>query len=98
LPNNAGRCNALEALVNSTDIIGLLAGTLTTAAFVPQVVQAWRSHSTRDISATMFAVFSVGVMLWLWYGVALGSWPIILANTVTLALSLAILYLKFRYR
>jgi MtN3 and saliva related transmembrane protein len=84
--------------VNSTDLLGLLAGTLTTAAFVPQVVQAWRSHSTRDISAAMFIVFSLGVALWLWYGAVLGSWPIVLANIVTLGLSLAILYLKFRYK
>lgn len=82
----------------STDLLGLLAGTLTTAAFVPQVVQAWRTHSTRDISLAMFVTFSVGVALWLWYGIALGSWPIILANIATLGLSLVILYLKFRYK
>jgi MtN3 and saliva related transmembrane protein len=82
----------------SPDLLGLLAGTLTTAAFVPQVVQAWRTHSTRDISAAMFVTFSLGVALWLWYGVVLGAWPIILANVVTLALSLVILYLKLRYK
>jgi MtN3 and saliva related transmembrane protein len=82
----------------SPDVIGLLAGTLTTAAFVPQVVQAWRTRSTRDISAAMFVTFSFGVALWLWYGVTLGAWPIIVANIVTLGLSLVILYLKARYK
>ena len=94
--NNAGVPNA--AFTVSPDLLGLLAGTLTTIAFVPQVAQAWRTRSTRDISAVMFITFSLGVALWLCYGIALGAWPIILANLVTLGLSLVILYLKFRYR
>lgn len=79
-------------------IIGLLAGLLTTVAFVPQVTKVWRTKSARDVSLKMFLVFSAGVALWLVYGVLLGEWPIILTNAVTLVLALAILAMKLRYR
>jgi MtN3 and saliva related transmembrane protein len=77
--------------------IGLLAGLLTTIAFVPQVMKIYRNKSGRDISARMFTMFSIGIALWLYYGVLLQSLPIILANAVTLVLTLAILALKIRY-
>lgn len=80
------------------DLLGTVAGTLTTMAFVPQVVRTWRTRSTHDISAAMFLIFSTGVACWLAYGVSIGSWPIIVANVVTLVLALTILYLKIRYR
>ena len=78
------------------DIIGALAGTFTTIAFVPQVVKTWRSGCAEDLSLFMFTLFSAGVLLWLIYGIALGSLPIILANGITLVLSLMILLLKIR--
>ena len=77
--------------------IGLLAGLLTTIAFVPQVLKIYRTKSGRDISARMFTMFSIGIGLWLYYGILLQSIPIILANAVTLVLTLAILALKVRY-
>ncbi|MBI3898032.1 MAG: SemiSWEET transporter [Gammaproteobacteria bacterium] len=80
-----------------TNLLGLAAGTLTTVAFVPQVVQTWRTRSARDVSLGMFCLFSSGVVLWLIYGIFIDSWPIIAANTVTLGLSLAILYFKLRF-
>lgn len=79
------------------DAIGAMAGTLTTIAFIPQVVKTWRSGSAEDISLFMFILFSTGVLLWLLYGIALGSMPMILANGVTLMLALAILAMKLRY-
>ncbi|OGI66798.1 MAG: hypothetical protein A2W18_01630 [Candidatus Muproteobacteria bacterium RBG_16_60_9] len=78
--------------------LGVVAGTLTTVAFLPQVVRIWRTRSTHDISGFMFGIFSAGVVCWLGYGVVLGAWPIILANIVTLVLSLTILYFKIRYK
>jgi MtN3 and saliva related transmembrane protein len=80
--------------MNLIDWIGYVAATLTTAAFVPQ---AWLTFRTRDVSGislTMYSVFTVGVMLWLMYGVMLGAWPIIVSNIVTLALALGILWMK----
>jgi MtN3 and saliva related transmembrane protein len=77
--------------------IGLIAGALTTASFLPQVVKTWRTHSTRDISLGMFAVFCVGVALWIVYGIILGAVPVIIANVVTLLLAGTIVVLKIRY-
>ena len=81
-----------------TDSVGLVAGLLTTIAFVPQVLKIYRTKSGRDISARMFTLFSIGIVLWLVYGFLLGQWPIVLANAVTLVLSLTIIGLKIRYR
>ena len=81
-----------------TTVLGLSAGCLTTLAFVPQVLKTWRSKSGNDISLGMFLLFSAGVLLWLVYGILIEALPVILANAVTLLLSLAILALKLRYR
>ena len=80
------------------DTLGLIAGLLTTTAFIPQVVKIYRTKSGKDISARMFSLFSAGIVLWLVYGIALRSLPLILSNAVTLMLSLTIIALKIRYR
>jgi MtN3 and saliva related transmembrane protein len=77
--------------------LGLAAGTLTTAAFVPQLVKAWRSKSTGDLSWNMLIIFSTGVLLWLIYGIWIDSLPVILANAITLLLQTGILFLKIKY-
>ena len=79
-------------------LIGLIAGTLTTIAFIPQLQHTWRTRSAQDISLSMLLTFVTGVFLWLIYGLLLGALPIILANLITLILTLAILILKMRYR
>ncbi|HYC36009.1 MAG TPA: SemiSWEET transporter [Usitatibacter sp.] len=81
----------------SSDAIGLLAGFLTTVAFVPQVVKIWRSRSARDVSLTAFLAFTAGVALWLAYGIMRNELPIILWNAVTLVLAAAILVMKMRF-
>ena len=81
----------------SPDLIGTLAACLTTASFVPQVWHSLRSRDVSGISLGMYLVFTVGVALWLVYGVLLGAWPIIVANTITLLLSLAILAMKLKF-
>lgn len=83
--------------MNSTDLIGSLAACLTTVSFVPQ---AWLSFRTRDVSGVsllMYSVFTVGVALWLAYGWLLNSWPMVIANTITLVLALMILGMKLVY-
>lgn len=82
----------------ATDMLGIVAGSLTTAAFFPQVLKSWRTRSTGDISLGMFLIFGFGLILWLWYGAEIGSAPIVTANAVTLALVATILYLKIRYK
>jgi MtN3 and saliva related transmembrane protein len=80
-----------------TKFIGLFAAVCTTTSFVPQVVKAWRSRSTRDVSTGMFALLLTGNSLWLVYGVLIGDLPIVVANLVTLGLVVTILALKLRY-
>lgn len=80
------------------DWIGLLAGTLTTAAFIPQVIKIRRSKKADDISLSMFLIFTAGVALWVVFGIQIGSLPVTLANAVTMVLALIILILKYRYR
>jgi len=80
--------------VTAADALGLAAGVLTTLAFVPQVIRVWRTRSARDLSLASFAIFTVGVALWLAYGIAIGALPVIVANAVTLVLAGAILVMK----
>ncbi len=79
-------------------LIGWLAGVLTTIAFLPQVTQIWRTRSTQDISLGMYLIFTLGVALWLIYGLLLKAWPIIIANAITLLFSGSILVLKLKDR
>ena len=80
------------------DIVGYIAATLTTLAFLPQAVTCVRTGQTSGLSLPMYATFSLGVALWFAYGLAIGSWPVIIANLVTLAFALVILGLIIRNR
>ena len=84
--------------MESANTLGLIAGALTTVAFVPQVIKIWKSKHARDISLGMFAIFSCGVLLWLFYGIEIDAMPVIVANAITLGLSLTILYFKIKFK
>ena len=75
----------------------MIAGLLTTVAFLPQAIKTWRSKSAKDISLTMFICFCCGIVLWVIYGFMLGAFPVILANVVTLCIATTILAFKIRY-
>jgi MtN3 and saliva related transmembrane protein len=77
--------------------LGFVAATLTSASFIPQAVMTIRTRDTRGISRGMYIIFTAGVAFWLAYGIAIGSLPMIFANTATLALAATILGLKLRY-
>ncbi len=76
---------------------GFLAATCTTVAFIPQLVRVYRLKSAREVSLPTFLLFSIGVFLWLVYGISAGSRPVIASNTVTLLVSVSILGLKLKY-
>ena len=81
-----------------TELIGVVAAMLTTISFVPQV---WHSFKTRDVSGislVMYSIFTVGIALWLAYGILLKAWPLIVANGITLTLAMAILLMKLRFK
>jgi MtN3 and saliva related transmembrane protein len=84
--------------VDTPKIIGLIAGFLTTMAFVPQVVKTWRTKSARDLSVVMFSLFCAGVFLWMIYGIMINELPVILWNVITLVLALVILFFKIRFK
>ena len=84
----------LIASASWADIVGSLAAVLTTVSFLPQ---AWHSFKTKDVSGVslgMYSVFTVGVALWLVYGLLLRAWPIVVANVITLGLAVTILGMK----
>lgn len=80
-----------------TTLVGLAAGFLTTISLVPQVQKIWKSRSAKDVSRKMFIAFCLGISLWLVYGVVKGDIPMIIWNSVSLALALSILVMKLRF-
>lgn len=80
------------------EILGFIAGSLTTTAFLPQVIKTWKTKSTKDISLEMFLILSIGIFLWLLYGIFIKSLPVIFANAITLILASIILFFKIRYK
>lgn len=77
--------------------IGFVAGTCTTLAFLPQVIRTWRTRSTDDISLGMFSLMVFGIALWLFYGIVIGDWPLIVADGISLLFAAAILLMKVRF-
>jgi len=84
--------------MDTTILIGYMAGTLTTISFLPQVIRSWKTKSTHDISFAMLALFGLGMLLWATYGFWINSPPIILANVITFALIIVLLAMKIRYK
>lgn len=82
------------AEITYVTIIGLAAATLTTIAFLPQVIKTWKAQSAKDLSFGTFTILSTGVFLWLVYGILISDLPIILANAVTLLLVGALVFFK----
>ncbi len=93
---SASKLHLFAMMFNPTEAIGIAAACCTTFAFVPQIIHLLRTKSTDGISLRMYAVFNLGVLLWLVYGLLLHSLPIILANSVTIVLSGTILLMKVR--
>lgn len=79
-------------------LVGYIAGAITTIAFVPQVVRAWKLKETRDLSLAMLVLFGFGILLWTCYGFWMESMPIIAANLITFILILFLLWMKLKYK
>lgn len=84
--------------LQSAEWVGYFAACLTTASFVPQAWMTFKTRDVRSISLAMYSVFTLGVALWLAYGLLVNAWPVVLANSVTLALAASILTMKLKYR
>ncbi len=84
--------------MDSTIVIGLVAGALTTSSSIPQAVKILQTKSAKDVSAAFFILMSVGMILWLVYGLFRADIAIVLWNGVSLTFCLSILGLKHVYR
>ncbi len=80
--------------MNYTDSLGYIAAALTTCSFIPQAWLTFRSRDVRGISLGMYCAFTLGIALWLGYGVMLQAWPVVIANAITFVLAAAILVMK----
>ena len=84
--------------ISRTDCLGYLAAVLTTLAFAPQAWLTWKTRATDGVSTPMYLMFSSGVLLWGIYGLMIHSWPVVIANVLTLVQALFILSLKLGLR
>ena len=80
------------------EILGLVAGTITSITFLPQVVKIWQTKSAKDLSLMMLLLLMLGVVLWLIYGLVVMSAAIIYTNTMVLVMSLIMLYFKLKFK
>ena len=84
--------------MSGPSLLGAVAGTLTVASFLPQVVRAWRTKRTRDLSLGTFALLVTSGTLWMVYGAIARDWPVVLTNGGMVALNGALAAAKIRYR
>lgn len=83
--------------MNYITVLGLIAGTLTTIALVPQITKIYKTKSANDISTLMFVTSAIGIALWIVYGLIIKSFPVIIANSVSVIFTISVLGLKFKY-
>jgi len=79
------------------DVLGYISATLTTIAFLPQIIKTVQTKSAKDVSMGMFVLFTIGVFLWIIYGILTRSYPVLIANAVIFCLALAQILLKIKY-
>lgn len=84
-------------MTDLANLLGSVAGFCTTIAFLPQVIRIWKTRQARDVSLAMYAIFLVGILLWLAYGCVLGAVPIIVTNLCSLVLAGAVLLMKLHF-
>lgn len=85
------------ASITTLEVLGYTAATLTTCSFIPQAIKTIKTRNTTGISVGMYATFTAGVVLWMVYGMIIGSWPVIVANAITAPLAAIILILKIKH-
>ena len=78
------------------DIIGYIAACLTTFSFLVQAIKSWRTKDLSGISVGMYTMFTIGVALWLLYGIVIDSMPLIVTNALTFLFALSVLLMKLK--
>lgn len=82
--------------MQNVEYIGLAAGLITTIAFLPQIIQIFRTKSVKDISLMMYVTYSVGLIIWVTYGYIISSYAIMITNSITLMLALITVIMKLK--
>lgn len=85
----------MEAII--IEILGYISATLTTIAFLPQIIKTLKTKSAKDVSMGMFVLFTTGVFLWIIYGALTNTMPVLIANAVIFCLALTQIILKIKY-
>lgn len=80
------------------ELIGLLAGLLTTISLIPQVRHSLRTRDLAGVSLHMYLLYTIGVALWALYGLDIGSWPVLITNMITFVLASIVLALKLKHK
>lgn len=88
----------MEFSTEISNLIGIIAGMITTSALIPQAIKIYRTKSAKDISLAMFVFLAIGVTLWLFYGILIKEIPVIVANFCSLLLILSVIIMKIKYR
>lgn len=79
------------------ELLGYISATLTTIAFLPQIIKTIQTKSAKDVSMGMFVLFTIGVFLWIIYGILTKTYPVLIANAVIFCLALTQIILKIKY-
>jgi MtN3 and saliva related transmembrane protein len=79
------------------EILGYISATITTIAFLPQLIKTFKTKSAKDVSMGMFVLFTTGVFLWIIYGILTNTMPVLIANAVIFCLSITQIILKIKY-
>jgi MtN3 and saliva related transmembrane protein len=83
--------------MTNIDILGLVATCFTTSSFIPQVISTWKSKDVSGISLPTYVIITIGLALWLAYGIIKGDMPLIIANAVMVVLTSAITLMKISF-
>ncbi|MFH1643000.1 MAG: SemiSWEET transporter [Nanoarchaeota archaeon] len=84
--------------MDGIDILGFVAGVITTISWLPQLIKTWKTKKTEDLSLGMYSILFIGMSLWIIYGIILNSKPIIYANMISVSMVLTLLLLKIKYK
>ncbi len=84
--------------MSGIQILGMLAGTITSITFLPQVIKVWKSKSAKDLSLVMLLLLMAGVSLWLAYGLVIADAAIIYTNSMVLLMTLILLFFKMKFK
>ncbi len=83
--------------MNTIAMLGLVAGTITSITFIPQVIKIWKTRSAKDISVAMLLLLLLGVSMWLIYGIIVKDIAIIYTNSMVMGMGLLMLYFKWKF-